>query len=114
MKNVATLFLGLAAIYAPSTFAHTKYIVEQPTYIMQQPAPVVVVEAEPPADFAEEIGVSPGRDFIWIKGHWQWSGNQWGRVHGHWVQKPHSSAVWVPGCWTRHHHHWKWNEGYWQ
>ena len=99
--------------------SHTTYIVEQPapTYVVVQPqGPAVYAEVEsaPPADIEEEVGPCPGVDYVWVKGHWQWDGYRWVRIHGHWGARPHSSAMWVPGYWTEHHHHWRWTEGYWQ
>lgn len=115
-----SFLLSLCTLYAQDAQAHSHtYIIEQPapTYVVvqpQAPAAVVMVESAPPAEINEEMGVCPGANYVWIKGHWQWDGCRWYRVHGHWVVRPHASAVWVPGCWTEHHHHWRWSEGYWQ
>ncbi len=139
MKKMPLFLLLLApcafSIQQAQAHSHKTYIVEQPasTVIVQppaqtvvvQPAPTVVVqpqapaayvtvESEPPADFEEEMGVCPGANYVWIKGHWRWDGFHWVRVHGHWGVRPHATAIWVSGCWTSHHHHWVWTEGYWR
>lgn len=98
---------GVCGLHSQAV-AHTRYIVEQaaPTY--------VVVETAPPAEIEDEVVPCPGNSYVWIKGHWQWDGYRWVRVHGHWVEKPHAEAIWMPGCWCEHHHHWRWTEGYWR
>lgn len=111
------LYLGLGSMQDVHAHSHKTYIVEQPTYVIVQPAaqtPEILVEQEPPADVVEEMGTSPGYNYVWVKGHWQWDGSQWVRIHGQWVLKPSDSALWVPGYWTKHHDHWRWTEGYWR
>jgi hypothetical protein len=112
------LFLSLCCLHG-QVYAHTRYIVEAPapTYVVVQPqAPVTYVEVEsaPPADVDEEMGSSPGAEYLWIKGNWQWEGSRWVRVRGRWAARPHAAAVWMPGCWCERHHHWHWTEGYWR
>lgn len=119
-KSVSfTLLLGLCTLYGQNCQAHshTTYIVEQPVCVVTEvpgPVPYATVESAPPAEEEEVMGVSPGVNYVWAKGHWQWDGNRWVRIHGRWVAKPHAAAVWVAGYWTDHHHHWKWTEGHWE
>lgn len=116
-----SLVLGLSPLISSEVRGHSHhtYIVEQPapTYVVvqpQAPATYVMVESAPPAEVDEEMLPSPGVNYVWVKGHWQWDGYRWVRVHGCWIARPHPTAVWVPGCWHEHHHHWRWTEGYWQ
>lgn len=102
---------------------HDTYIVEQPVQtvvVVQQPPiqPVnlVTVESEPPAELYEVVTQSPGENFVWQKGHWQWNGS-WVWVKGGWIQRPVGGGVYVPGHWriSHHHpHHWVWEESYWK
>lgn len=119
--KIDKLFLCLAifSVQYAQAHSHTTYIVEQPapSYVVVQPRPsttVVVVESEPPAEIEEEVGPCPGVNYVWIKGHWQWDGIRWVRVHGQWVARPNAGAVWMPGYWVRDKHHWRWTEGYWR
>jgi len=67
------------------------YVHDQP-----QPAPqeVVVTEAPPPPQ-VEVIEASPGPDYFWIGGCWEWHG-RWIWTRGHYDRRPHAHAVWVP------------------
>lgn len=108
MKKIvlSTLFLGLNILCFPTVNA-AAYAVEDesPSYIM--------VEQEPPADIAEVVTVSPGKESVWVKGHWAWN-KKWYWVKGHWAYRPHKEAVWVEGHWKKKHHHWVWVKGYWE
>ena len=60
----------------------------------------VEVAGRPPAAVAENIPPSPGNDFVWIAGAWDWRG-RWVWVKGRWERPPHPGAVWIP---NRYHH----------
>lgn len=76
-------------------------------------APYVVVEQAPPAEKVETITVSPGPNYIWLKGYWKWENSRWAWSNGHWAIRPHASAVWHPGHWDAKEHGWVWVEGHW-
>lgn len=117
--QILSVLLLLSAFELANAHSHHTYIIEQPapSYVVMQapaPTPVIMVESEPPAEIEDEIVQCPGPNYVWIKGHWQWDGMHYQRVHGHWVVRPTVSAMWVNGFWTKHHNHWRWTEGYWQ
>jgi len=120
-----SLLAALSSLFSQNMHAHNHYIVEPvvaiapaPIVVTVAPAPVTyvtTVETAPPAEIEEEMTESPGPNYAWIKGNWQWDGAQWVRVHGRWEARPSAAAVWVPGYWHEHeHHHHVWVGGYWR
>ncbi|MBA3816860.1 MAG: YXWGXW repeat-containing protein [Parachlamydiaceae bacterium] len=131
-----TLFIGKESLHAHS---HHTYIVEQappPVVIIQQQAPRPVFVAQPtpqpvqyiqtpvinpyaleapPTELFEEASVSPGNNYVWQKGHWQWNGS-WAWVSGRWAERPQGHTAYIPGYWklSTHHHRWEWVAPYWQ
>lgn len=97
--------LAIALIAVSPLMAKTVYVQEAPTYVF--------VESEPPQEIAEAMTPSPGPDYVWLKGAWNYEGNQWMWRNGHWVVKPHPNAEWTAGYWKRKHHHWVWVPGFW-
>jgi hypothetical protein len=74
---------------------------------------VVVAEREPPAEVHEEPGPAPGVEYVWIAGHWHWSGAEWVWHRGHWEVK-RAGFEWAPGHWVRRPRGWLWVEGHWR
>ena len=74
----------------------------------------VVVERRPPALRVETRTVAPGPRYVWVRGHWRWTGVDYDWVPGRWVLRPRSSAMWVEGRWQRRPRGWAWYEGYWR
>ena len=64
----------------------------------------VEADSAPPAEFEEDMSISPGPEYEWVKGHWRWNGSEWVKANGYWTKKPHDSTEWEPG-------YWKWHEG---
>ena len=72
-----------------------------------------VVEVEPPADRAEEIGAAPSAEHVWIRGHWQRRGGEWAWDRGHWEVR-RVGHEWIPGHWERRPRGHVWIEGHWR
>ena len=75
-------------------------------------ADTVYIAKEPPPTKAEVITKSPGKEAVWIGGHWKWAGEEFVWMPGHWVKKPQGS--WIKGHWKKTKHgyirvpgHWK-------
>ena len=67
----------------------------------------------PPPMKKEIRTMKPGPQFIWISGHWKWSGNRYSWVQGHWV-KNRPGRHWVAGHWERRGPRWVWIKGHWR
>jgi len=74
---------------------------------------VVYTERRPPPDRVEVMAVSPGGDYVYIKGHWAWNSNDFGWVSGRWERVQRGYRSWVPGHWVERRHRWQWVEGHW-
>jgi len=59
-------------------------------------APVVVTVPATPNPPSEDMaaGVSPGEDYVWVKGYYNWDGNSYHWVSGSWVRTPRRGTVW--------------------
>ena len=75
-----------------------------------------VVVKQPPQDRDdtphETVARPPTREHMWIRGHWQWNGNDYVWVPGHWETR-RVGYEWVAGHWERYRHGWVWREGHW-
>ena len=115
--SLGTMFTPFSTVSAHS---HNTYI-----YVDTAPAPVVagtvevgtipevIVDTSPPTEIVESMTVSPGPEYVWMKGYWKWEGH-WVWVSGHWHHRPHAHAEWTSGYWHERHGHWVWAEGRWQ
>jgi hypothetical protein len=75
------------------------------------PAPVVVHRAPPPR-IVERVVAAPAPGYVWLPGHYSWSGTQWLWVQGAWVLPPRPDARWVDGVWNPQTQ--QWIEGHWE
>lgn len=74
--------------------------------------PEVVVRSQPPPERGEVIPMSPGPDFIWVRGHWVWRHEHWEWFNGHWDRVSEPGRVWVSGQWVARGNGWVWIEGH--
>jgi hypothetical protein len=74
----------------------------------------IIVEKAPPARKLELIPKSPGRDYVWIRGHWAWKDGIWTWEDGYWLQRPGPDIQWMDGDWSRHGKGWIWIPGHWR
>ena len=85
--------------------------------VVEQPAPAGEVIVETPAALPppriEVQPVSPGPEYIWIGGGWEWRAG-WIWAPGHWVIRPRPRAAWAVGHWERHPRGYVWVEGRWR
>ena len=81
------------------------------------PRPRVGVEyamREPPAERREVIPVSPGVDYVWVKGHWGWRHDDYEWMPGHWAIPERGYREWVAGRWEHDRGGWFYIEGHWR
>jgi hypothetical protein len=81
------------------------------------PAPTVVTVVPatpaPPAN-VEVAGVSPGSEYVWVPGFYDWRGGRYEWVPGTYIRTPRPAAVWVPGQWQPTTGGYMWVPGHWQ
>jgi hypothetical protein len=78
------------------------------------PAPgVVYVRTAPPPIQSEVLLVSPGPDYVWIRGYHRWENTAYVWVPGRWERRPHATAKWVDGRWHHDSHGWYYIDGRW-
>lgn len=82
--------------------------------VIHTPDGTIYVDTEPPAPQHEIMPPSPGPRYVWVPGHWQWSGNRWVWTQGHWRVVQQGYHRWVPGHWERRGNRWYWRDGHWQ
>jgi len=75
---------------------------------------VVARPAVGPPPLKKEVrSVRPGSNYVWISGHWKWSGSRYIWATGHWA-KARKGQAWVPGHWVRRGNHWVYVKGHWR
>ena len=84
------------------------------TYTTRTAGGVVYVTREPPAERVEVISTSPGTNFVWVRGHWGWTGSDFDWIPGRWVVPSSGFTAWVPGHWQHDNHGWFWIDGHWR
>ena len=74
---------------------------------------VVYVQKAPPKVRTEVRTKRPGKNAIWVPGHWQWNGRKYVWKAGHWDKRP-GGKTWVPGHWNKKQRGWVWVPGHWR
>ncbi|HLU67226.1 MAG TPA: YXWGXW repeat-containing protein [Kofleriaceae bacterium] len=72
--------------------------------------PVYVVEEAPPPPREERV--TPRAGYVWVRGYWEYRGNQWTWKSGHW-ERTRTGYEWQPGHWERRGSRYHWVEGQW-
>jgi|SRR5580704_17129940 hypothetical protein len=80
------------------------------------PAPVIVTAMpaapSPPADTVQ--GASPGTNYVWVPGYYDWRGDHYVWNPGAWVMTPATTSVWVPAHWEPTAGGYTWVAGHWR
>ncbi|WP_297491711.1 hypothetical protein [Acidocella sp.] len=101
-RRLAQSILGTALAAALGTAA-----LAQPAYPPGwQPPPPRQWEAPPPPP--------PGAAFIWVPGHWHWTGHRYFWVRGHYAHREVGWHHWVDGHWAVINYQWRWIPGHWR
>jgi len=110
-------FIGCADETPPVTTTTTTTTTQEVTTAGRPTGVVtreIIVPEAPPTVRVETQTVAPGAGYIWVAGHWQWTGTRYAWVSGHWVSRPRPAAVYVEGHWLRRPGGWVWVEGHWR
>jgi hypothetical protein len=84
--------------------------------VVASPPPRRVVVTPPPAPAlpAEAIPPSPGPGYVWVAGHWAWTGNGYAWQPGFRAVLAQPGYVWVPGHWQPRRGGFVWIGGHWR
>jgi len=74
----------------------------------------IEVGGPPPGVRAEVSIASPGPDYYWVPGYWDWVNADWVWVQGTWARPPHARAAWVAPGYRHRHGHWMYQRGHWR
>lgn len=104
-RRITTMLglLGCLAMVSPAC------VVRAQGHVRARPAVYVVDEAPPPPRYRT---VAPRAGHIWVRGNWEWRGNQWVWVDGRW-ERERSGYSFEPGHWEQRGNRWHWIEGRW-
>jgi WXXGXW repeat (2 copies) len=72
-----------------------------------------VVTAPPPPPREEIIGVAPYPGYVWLGGHWGWSGRSHVWIGGRW-DAPRRGHYWAPHGWVPRGGGWVQRPGRWE
>jgi len=72
------------------------------------------VETAPPPERVEVVEVAPGPGYLWVDGHWNWTGRAYAWEPGRWVVAEGSHHTWARGHWKHNRRGWHWVDGHWR
>src|SRR6185369_12254402 len=100
-KRVAVLILCLAMFVAPAAVA-------------PRLATAQLVTSNGPPPPREELPAprTSSRD-LWLKGYWEWTGNGYRWVPGHWERAPHRGWSYYEPMWSEVGGRWLFFAGHW-
>ncbi len=73
----------------------------------------VYVRMAPPPPREEVVIESPGREYVWVRGHWAWRGSEYEWVPGRW-DRADRGRRWAEGRWVHERGGWYYIEGHWR
>ncbi|MDQ2767468.1 MAG: YXWGXW repeat-containing protein [Gemmatimonadota bacterium] len=68
----------------------------------------------PPVERTEVVIERPGPAYVWLRGHWGYSGGGYAWVPGRWERPDRPNRRWAEGRWARDRHGYFWVEGHWR
>jgi hypothetical protein len=111
LGKLTALTLAIPLLCAGCAYERGYVTTSSPDYEYVSEPPVA-----PAAPF-EVITTSPGPDYVWINGYYDWEGpapyrHRW--VAGHWDRPARPQSAWVNGEWEHNEHGYRWRRGYWR
>lgn len=73
----------------------------------------VYATVAPPPLRAEPIFAAPGPGYVWVPGHWYWTGRDYIWHAGYWSRPPAVGQVWVRAGWAYHGGRYRYVPGRW-
>jgi hypothetical protein len=105
---------GSKVIVQPTAPAPSALVATPSAPPPQQQVLVTTVPAMPNPPIDTVQGPSPGDNYTWVSGYYNWSGDRYQWVPGTWVRTPVPTSVWVPGRWQPTAGGYVWIAGHWQ
>ena len=68
------------------------------------------VQIAPPAPIVETVPAAPGSGYVWVNGHYNWSGNRYVWVGGHYERH---GGRYCDGHWRHNARGYYWVAGHW-
>ena len=72
----------------------------------------VQLNVAPPPPRTEVIPASPGENYVWAPGYWDWRDGNYVWSNGHYIER-HGDERWVPDRWAEHDGRWQREHGHW-
>lgn len=116
MNTKGLLIVSLVAVAPATSFGFNRvglgFNFGFPLYDSPRPTSVMVVQ-QPAA--TEVMPPSPGPDYAWVTGHWEWDtpGMRWVWWGGTWQRPPAPNAIWQAGYWSQQGNGWVWVGSHW-
>ena len=60
----------------------------------------ITTRRPPPLRYERRIA-SPGEGYVWVRGFWNWNGDQWEWIPGRWDRPAVAEAYWIPARYIR-------------
>ena len=90
------------------------YVESAPPNTVEEPVASPPPPPPPPAARPEPPPPPRGKNQVWIKGHYRWSGENYQWQKGHYERSPRPSARYVQGHWEKRNGRQKWVSDHWQ
>jgi hypothetical protein len=72
-----------------------------------------IAHSAPPRPRAEYRAEMPGPGYVWVKGFWNWDGDQWVWIPGRWDRPAGVDVTWVDPHYFREEGGWRYEPGHW-
>lgn len=73
---------------------------------------VIVVDDTNPPPKPRYVTVQPRAGYVWVRGHWEYTGARWVWMDGRWEREQRGKR-WEPGHWERRGNRHHWVAGHW-
>lgn len=111
MKNLGKSIAALSFLLLASMPASAQFGVQ-----IQIPLPGVEIRVghtAPPRLRSERRPHRPGRDYVWLRGSWDWHENAWAWVPGRWDRPNRRHTYWVKARYAREGNAWRYEPAHW-
>jgi len=106
-KSIAAMSFLLLSSMPASAQVHFRFDIPLPSLEIR------VGHRAPPKLRSERRPHRPGRDYVWLRGSWDWHGNDWAWVPGRWERPNHKSNRWVRARYAREGNAWRYEPAHW-